>query len=505
MSLTNRLTAFFLIALAIVLGGSFLVLNALARYVLDRQASERLGGALGNLVAAVEFTSAGLEWEPTQRPFDIHQLPNGPYRWAVRDGREAVVAQSRFAGSDREPALPMLSSSAGRDSSSTANVAIRGRTWRIAERVFVAPHYEPSSSDDATLYDRLILTVGLDLSPVRAELRDLAWISGAISLALWLIAAALARWLCRRAMVPVTRMAESVRAMGAQELDRRLTVAETEDEIHDLGAAFNGLLARLQEAFERQRRFTGDASHQLRTPLAAMLGQVEVALRRDRPAEDYRRVLALVRDQAAHLGRIVEMLLFLARADAEASLPGLEEVELGGWARRHLEAWSDQGRSSDLDARFECDGPVWVRVHPPLLGQLVDNLLDNASKYSNPGTPITVRIAREAGLVALSVEDRGCGIEGEDLPRIFDPFYRSPVARRDGRAGVGLGLAVAHRIASALAGSLAVRSEPGRGSKFTLLLPEAITAADLLTPREAEPDDVLRGPEISNLKSQISN
>ena len=105
------------------------------------------------------------------------------------------------------------------------------------------------------------------------------------------------------------------------------------DELQDLGESFNDLLARLHEAFERQRRFTGDASHQLRTPLAAMLGQVDVALRRDRPGEDYRRVLTLVRDKTLHLSQIVEMLLFLARADAEAETPGSEEVDLAAWIK----------------------------------------------------------------------------------------------------------------------------------------------------------------------------
>jgi two-component system, OmpR family, sensor kinase len=473
MSLTNRLTAYFLGALALVLGGSFLALNALARYALDRQASERLGAALGTLIAAVEVDEHGLEWEPNLRHVSLDPLSGGPFRWAVRDGRGNVVGRSQASLADGGAALPALATGTGRDSSRVADVVLGGHPWRVAERVLGDPGPDSARRDDGWHYGALVLTVGLDLAPTRAALRDLAWVSGGVSLSLWVAAAALGRWLCRRAMVPVTRMAASVRAMGAAELDRRLPVTETGDEIQDLGDAFNGLLARLQEAFERQRRFTGDASHQLRTPLAAMLGQVEVALRRDRPAEDYRRTLATVRDQAAHLGRIVEMLLFLSRADAEAQLPGLEALELSGWARRHLESWSGHPRGPDLEVEAESDGPLWARVHPPLLGQLLDNLLDNASKYSEPGTPIVVRLGRDAGLVALTVEDRGCGIDGEDLPRIFDPFYRSPRARRDGRAGVGLGLAVAQRIATALGGSLTVRSEPGRGSRFTLLLPDA--------------------------------
>ena len=125
--------------------------------------------------------------------------------------------------------------------------------------------------------------------------------------------------------------------------------------------------------------------------------------------------------------------------------------------------------------RFEgCDGdPLWTRAHRPLLGQLLDNLLENACKYSGPGTPIIVRIWCEPATVALAVEDRGCGIPAEDLPRVFEPFYRAESARRLGRAGVGLGLAVARRIAETHGGTITAESEPGRGSRFVVRLPWA--------------------------------
>jgi two-component system, OmpR family, sensor kinase len=119
-------------------------------------------------------------------------------------------------------------------------------------------------------------------------------------------------------------------------------------------------------------------------------------------------------------------------------------------------------------------GPLEVRVQAPLLGQLLDNLLDNACKYSDPGTPITLRLGCEAGAVLLSVEDAGCGIAAEDLPHVFEPFYRSERARHAGRPGVGLGLAVAQRIAASFGGDLRAHSEPGRGSRFTLRLPASV-------------------------------
>src|SRR5262249_55252998 len=159
------------------------------------------------------------------------------------------------------------------------------------------------------------------------ELRTVAMILAGVSIGIWLLAAAMGRRLVRRALLPVTRMAEAAGAMTAADRDQRLPIPGTGDELDALAGSFNGLLPRLHEEVERQKRFTGDASHQLRTPLAALLGQVEVALRRERPAEDYRRTLADVHEEADRLRQIVESLLFLARAESEAGRPELHPLE----------------------------------------------------------------------------------------------------------------------------------------------------------------------------------
>jgi signal transduction histidine kinase len=211
-----------------------------------------------------------------------------------------------------------------------------------------------------------------------------------------------------------------------------------------------------------------------------MLGQMEVSLRRNRPAEEYRQVLELVHGQAVQLHQIVEMLLFLARADVEAELPNIETVELGTWLDAFCAHWFEHPRAGDL--RLEVDeavGPVRVRAQPRLLEQLFQNLVDNALKYSQPGTPVILRLARGNGTALCSVEDCGCGIAAQDLPHVFEPFYRATEARRCGCAGVGLGLAVVQQIAHAFGGAVHVRSALGRESCFTFELPE------VREPREA--------------------
>jgi heavy metal sensor kinase len=453
-TLTTRLSLFSLAALAAVLVGFSSALYLLARTYLYRQADERLGAALNTLAAVAEVKPGGVEWEAHDRTIDLGHEGGAVY-WRVSDEKGQTVDSSRGGAADEE-----------------------GPGWRLTSRRLEAqpggfPHFvsgRAEGHEEGKKYSALVLTAGVPLAPVHAALRNLALTLVGLSAGVWLLAALAARRLCRRALAPLTHMAEAARAMSAADTGRRLPAPGTGDELDDLGRAFNDLLARREEAFERQRRFSGDASHQLRTPLTALLGQAEVALLRPRAPEEYRRVLELVHGQAGGLHRIVESLLFLARADAEAKLPDLEVLDLAAWLPEYLRSWLDHGRGADL--RLEApEGPLRVRAQAPLLGQLLNNLLDNACKYSAPGTPVTLAARAEGGAVALTVEDAGRGIAAEDLPHVFEPFYRSAEARRRGVGGVGLGLAVARRIAVAFGGSLDAQARPGPGTRLTLRLP----------------------------------
>jgi signal transduction histidine kinase len=230
-------------------------------------------------------------------------------------------------------------------------------------------------------------------------------------------------------------------------------------------------------AYERQRRFSGDASHQLRTPLTILIGQLQVALRHERSGEEYRRALTSALGRAGQLAQIVEALLFLSRAEAEAGLPGVEPMELHAWVAEHLAGRPSAGGELEVVHHVDGPDPLWIRAHPALMGQLLDNLLDNAVKHGK-GTAIVVETRRDGSAAILAVEDRGPGIAPEDLPHIFEPFYRSAQARRRGVAGVGLGLAVVRRIATACGGSVAVQSEPGNGTRFEVRFPTMPTPVE---------------------------
>jgi signal transduction histidine kinase len=314
------------------------------------------------------------------------------------------------------------------------------------------------------------MVAALSLVEEEATLRNLALTLVALSTGLWMCALVCGGRICRRAIRPLSEMAEAAHAIGGDQPEARLPSPRTDDEIGELGLAFNSLLDRLHESAERQRRFAGDASHQLRTPLTVIQGNLDLALRQPRSEEEYRRVLALVGEKTRHMTRIVEALLFLARADAESQQPRLESIDLRSWLVEHIEA-RQWGRSRDLRLDLDHGFSTRVAVHRPLLAELVDNLLDNAAKYSQAGTPIDVRMSHVEGEIHLAVEDRGIGIEESEIPNLFDPFYRSPRARRGGMSGLGLGLSVAARLARAFGGRIDIESQPGKGSIFTLVLP----------------------------------
>jgi two-component system OmpR family sensor kinase len=478
MSLTTRLSAFFLGALAVVLLGFSLTLYLLAQTYLYRQVDERLAAALVTLEAAVDREPDGLDWDPSERRILLGQ-EDGPeqIRWLIRSGSGSILGHS----ANLESADPLTNFTAsppiGERSSCTLNAEGQSR-WVLQQQIHSAPAPDPPKVNahvgepERPKYQDLILTVALAQAPVQATLRNLVLALAGLSAGLWSAAALLGRWLCRRALGPVTRMAASARQMSEADWSQRLPISQTKDELEDLGHAFNDLLTRLQEAFERQRRFTGDASHQLRTPLTAVLGQLEVLLRRERNAEEYKHVLLGIHGQASKLREIVETLLFLARADSEAKLPDLKEVDLSVWLPEYLQRWHDHPRSTDVHFELLADVPAWACVQAPLLEQLLSNLLENACKYSEVSTPIIVRLSRESDHLVCMVEDRGSGIAPEDLPHVFEPFYRSARARRRGLAGIGLGLAVVQRIAAAFGGSVSVESTNGQGTRFSLLLPE---------------------------------
>ena len=316
-----------------------------------------------------------------------------------------------------------------------------------------------------------IIQVGTSLRPVEEMLQRLLLVL-LVSLPVALAVALGGGWfLAGRALRPVEAITLAACRIAAGDLTQRLTVAHSQDEIGQLSATFNDMIARMEASFRQVRQFSADASHELRTPLTVMKGETELALRRARPAEDYRLVLESNLEEIDRMVRIVDELLFLSRADlGEVRIESLP-VRLDALVEDTQRQAAVLGQELDVQVRAGTVEPVTVRGDELRLRELLLNLVDNAVKYSQPGGKVEIALARAGATARLSVTDYGIGISAEAQARIFDRFYRADDARAHAREGTGLGLAICKWIVEAHHGRIEVQSTVGEGSRFTVVLP----------------------------------
>ena len=279
-------------------------------------------------------------------------------------------------------------------------------------------------------------------------------------------------FLAGRALSPIDNITRAARQISAEDLNQRLNLRLPNDEVGRLARTFDEMIARLDDAFRRQRQFTTDASHELRTPLTIIKGQIDVSLQKERGSEDYRQVLQAVNEEVDRLIRLAGSLLTLTRADAGQIPLSFEDIDVA----EVVTGVSEQVRPTAVDksVKLQIDPPpppVSVQADEDLLLQLMLNLLDNAIKYTQSGGEVTVGWKVSGNQVELRVQDTGIGISHEHIPYLFDRFYRADKARSRAEGGVGLGLAISRWIADVHGGSISVDSAPGKGSTFVVLLP----------------------------------
>jgi two-component system OmpR family sensor kinase len=233
------------------------------------------------------------------------------------------------------------------------------------------------------------------------------------------------------------------------------------------------MLERIQGAFEVQRRFTSDASHELRSPLTAMRGELELALRRERDLPEYRRVVESTLEEVVRLSRITEDLLILARSDSGALVVRPEPVDVAGAVQQVLERLRGKAAAKGVALESDVVGDTTAEVDPVLLGQTAWNLLENAIRFTPAGGRIRVVARGDAERVELLVEDSGPGFPPEMLDRVFDRFFRADPARSrpDEVSGTGLGLAIVKGVAEAHHGTAEAANVPDGGARVTVRLP----------------------------------
>jgi len=277
-------------------------------------------------------------------------------------------------------------------------------------------------------------------------------------------------FLAGRALKPVDKIAQTAQEIEENDLSRRINV-NTKDELGRLAATLNAMIGRLEKAFQRQKQFTSDASHELRTPLAVIEAESTLALQKERPPNDYRQSLETISQEARQMSSLIEQLLALARADAGKEQWNFTEVNLGKLITNLGTDVEVLCQEKGLSFQLGQIQDLVVKGDEARLRGLFMNVLDNAIKYTlSPGT-VSASLRREGQMAVVAIKDTGVGIPAENIPFIFERFYRVDKSRSRAEGGTGLGLAISRHIAEAHGGKIELESQVGSGSTFSVWLP----------------------------------
>jgi signal transduction histidine kinase len=320
---------------------------------------------------------------------------------------------------------------------------------------------------------RLLAVDAGDLSrALRAQARSDLLRSGSMAFGVVVLAGLAGGWvLAGRALQPVSEVTATARRLSTETLHERIALAGPEDEIKELADTFDAMLARLDAAFDSQRRFVANASHELRTPLAVIRTEVDVTLADPGATmSDLRTMGEVVRDASVRADRLVDALLVLARSEAQArvGLEVQEPVDLADAVRRAVDAVGGEARARCLAVTAQT-APAPTRGDPELLDRLVGNLVENAVRHNVDGGWVAVGTGTEAGRAALSVRNSGPVVDPGAVDELFEPFRRGGLARTGSR-GAGLGLSIVRAVTAAHAGEVAVRAPDAGGLEVTVWL-----------------------------------
>ncbi len=316
-----------------------------------------------------------------------------------------------------------------------------------------------------------LVEAGAPLTEVRSELKKWLMFLGVVFPILGAIAFSGGFLLVNRALSPVDQISASAERISSHNLNERLPVARTGDELERLSIALNHMIDRLDAAFQHSRRFVADASHELRTPLTVLRGELESVVEEPQMTPDWRERLGSALEEVDRLIGIVEGLFAISRLDAGEAAVEWAKFDLAQLAASTADQMSLLAEDKRIRVSCIATKGVWVEGDRSRLKQVVVNLLDNAINYTPEGGLVTLTVSAQDNKALLEVADNGIGIPQEALSRVFERFFRVDKSRSRDRGGAGLGLSIVRSICTAHQGRVEVTSAPGQGSRFRVELP----------------------------------
>ena len=445
-SIRWRLTLWNTLTLAVVLLGFSAVVYAMLRHALY----ERVDHSLASVLQELESKS-----DPDVR-YWIKEAKEHQNMFCVVYSQGNVEERTEELASASVPAMPAPSGREQNYADMTLPIVGHQRTLQATVNV---------KGRDFTV----LIMAGLE--EVDLELHELLVVLAMTVPAALVGAGGLAYFLARKALAPMKQLHHLTEQISADHLDRRLPVANPNDELGQLAGTINAMITRLEGSFAEIRRFTADASHELRTPLTAIRTEAEVALRRPSVPAEYHHLLGSILEECERLTRLTDQLLTLSREDAGVAPQIRKPIDLAALVSGVADTMRTVAEAKGLELRVVGVAALPVHGDEARLRQVFYNLLDNAIKYTLEGGTVEVRLdAKEQGAV-VTVRDSGIGIAPEHLPRVFDRFYRVDKARTRAEGGTGLGLSIAKMIVAAHGGQIELASVPGQGTTCTVTLP----------------------------------
>jgi signal transduction histidine kinase len=414
------------------------------------------------LAALVEFDNDQIEMEFVEHPLHEFERSERPEYFQLWQGRRVLARSRHLAEHDLERVSGTLEAPQFRSGSLPD-----GRRGRLAGITFSPV---PTGSEP-TAHDRLTLIVAKDTAGIERSLSQFGLILASVGSATVLLILVSLACVIRHSLSPVSRLARHLDAMNEDQMEFRFGIHDGPQELVPVVKRLHNLFDRLKSAFERERAFTADAAHELRTPLAGLRTTLEVSLSRRRDITSYRRALDECLSICLRTQAIVETLLTLARLESAAAVKSTQIVQLAHLLGKCWTTWERPAQERQLTVQWNTDDSIEVQTNAGQLSIILDNLFSNAVAHADTAGSVQVELHRTKGGATIHITNSGSQIRAQDLSRVFEPFWRGDTARTAADSHAGLGLSLCKRLADSLGYEIAAKLVDDEQFSVSLYVP----------------------------------
>ncbi len=397
---------------------------------------------------AISHLISTLESENDIYYFELHELITASTKIAIYD------IEGNISSSEMEPQLVELPM----NYDLSREIKIGEKSWLVYDL--------PGYFEEKEVF---WIRIARSLTNVKDTLRNIRILIFTAIPIFIIISTSLSIFLASRSLAPINRLIKATRTIGKGDLSHRLKISNANDEVGTLTRTFNGMLERLDIAFKRESEFATSASHELRTPLTVILAQTEDALSGNKKTKDYKEALGVIFQEGKRISYLVSQLLALSRDYNEKFTLKMEKIDLGIILEDIVDEMRDNSKTKEIKIFFDHKQNIKIKADQILIATLFINIIDNSIKYNKKGGYIKIDLNRINENIEVSIEDSGEGIAKDEIPKIFDRFYR--VDKTNVNKSYGLGLSIVKWIVASHKGNINIISKPGQGTKFIVSLP----------------------------------